>query len=110
MKNVGIDQRGKQVVRRGYGVEVAVKMQIDLLAGLDLRFSSAGGTAFHAENRPQRRLARRDDRPSADALQPLRKSDGRNGLPFTGCSGRGGGHQDKLASARECRVRKDIQL
>src|ERR1044071_1932322 len=91
-------------------MEIAVKMQIDLLARLDLGFSSAGSSAFHAEHRPQRRLARRDDGPSANALQPLRKPNGRNGLPFTGRGRRGRSHQDKLASARERRIRKDIQL
>src|ERR1051326_2499499 len=87
-----------------------MKMQVDFLAGLDLRFSSAGGAAFHAENRAQRRLAPRDDRPPANALQALREPNGRNGLPFTGSGGRGRGHQDELASARERRISKDIQL
>src|SRR5205085_3741241 len=53
MKEVSIKQRGKQVVRRGDGMKVAVKVQVDLLAGFDLRQPSAGSAAFHAEYRPK---------------------------------------------------------
>ena len=87
-----------------------MKMQIDFLAGLNLRLSSPGGSAFHAKHRPQRRLARRNDRPAANALQPLREPDGGHGLPFTGSRRRGGRYQDELASARKRRIRKNIQL
>ena len=61
-EQVRVDHRGQQVVGRGNGVKVAVEVQIDFLAGLDLRQSPAGGAALHAEDRAQRRLARGENR------------------------------------------------
>src|SRR3954452_9152815 len=97
-------------MRRGNGMEVAVKMQIDFLAGLNLRLSSTRSAAFHAKHRTERRLARSDNDFFANARQTLSKPDGGHSLPFTGGCGRGSRHQDELASARKCRITKDIQL
>jgi len=57
VEEVRVDERGEKVVRRGDGVKVAGEMQIDLLAGLDLREPAAGGAAFHAEDRAEGGLA-----------------------------------------------------
>jgi len=40
-------------VRRGNGMEIAVEMKIDFLAGLNLRFPSACGAPFHTKDRPE---------------------------------------------------------
>jgi len=52
VKEKGIDHGGEQVVRGGDGVKVAVKMEIDFLAGLDLRQTAARCAALESEDRP----------------------------------------------------------
>ncbi len=89
--------RRQQVVGQLDGVEVAGEMEVDVLHGHDLRVAAAGGPAFHAEARPQRRLAQADARLLADAVQPVAQADARGRFAFAGRRGRDGGHQDQLA-------------
>jgi hypothetical protein len=49
---VVVDQRGEQIVRRADGMQVAGKVQIDLLHRHDLGVAAAGCPAFHAEAGP----------------------------------------------------------
>ncbi len=55
--DVIVDQRREQIVRRRDGVEVAGEVEVDVLHRHDLRITAAGGTALHAERRPERGLA-----------------------------------------------------
>src|SRR5207302_1470029 len=61
VKQMSVNQRREQVVRGSNSVEVAVKVQVDLLAGLDLGEPATRGSAFHPKDRSQRWLTRADD-------------------------------------------------
>jgi hypothetical protein len=99
-----VDHRRQQIVRRRDGVEVAMEMQIDFLAGLDLGQTAARRAAFHSEHRPQRGFAGSEDRFLTDAFEALRQADGHHRFAFAGGGGRGGGNQDQLAVDRQIRV------
>jgi hypothetical protein len=58
-------------------------MQIDPIDRLERHPASAGGAAFHAEHRIERRLAQRRDRAVAELDEALRQPDGVDGLAFT---------------------------
>jgi len=45
-----IDESGEQIVGRGDGVKIAVKMEINFRAGLDLRKAATRGTALHSKD------------------------------------------------------------
>ncbi len=61
VKKMSVNQRCEQIVRRGDGVKIPMKMKIDFRAGLDLREAATRGAALHAKNRAERRFARSDD-------------------------------------------------
>ncbi len=84
VEEVRVDEGGEQVVGRGDGVEVAVEVEVDLVGGLDLAASAAGGAALHAEDRAERGLARGDEGALADALEALDEADGGDGLALAG--------------------------
>ena len=52
-----VDHRREQVVRRGYRVEIAGKMQVNVLHGRDLSVAAARRAAFYAEHGTQRRFS-----------------------------------------------------
>ena len=109
VEEVRIDHGGQQVVRGGDGMEVAVKVEIDFLAGLNLREAAAGRAALEAEDGAERGLARGDDCRAANAFKTLRQADGGNGLAFTGDGGGGGCDQYELATNREGRIGEQIE-
>ena len=86
---------GKQVVRGAYGVEVAGKVQIDVLHRHYLCISAACGTALNSENGAQGRLSQRHHGVFAYTAQTVRKSDGGSSLSLPGGSGGNGGHKYK---------------
>ncbi len=51
--NVVVNGRGKQVVSRSYGVDVAREVKVDILHGQNLGVSAAGGSAFDAKDGTQ---------------------------------------------------------
>ena len=65
---------------RGDGREVAGEVEVDVLHGHDLRVPAAGRAALHAEAGPERRLAQRDDRSLAEAVERLPEADRRRRL------------------------------
>ncbi len=89
--------RRQQVVGQFDGVEIAGEVEVDVLHGHDLGVAAAGRAAFHAEARPQRRLAEADAGPLADAVQPVAQADARRRLALAGGRRRDRGHQDQLA-------------
>src|SRR6266481_6238368 len=105
-----IDESGEQIVGRGDGVKIAVKMEINFRAGLDLRKATTRGTAFHSKDGAERRLARGNDDFLADVGEALRQADGSDGLAFS--RGRGGGRSDddQFSTALECGVGEQLQL
>ena len=72
-----IDESGEQIVGRGDGVKIAVKMEINFRAGLDLRKATTRGTAFHSKDGAEGRLARGNDDFLADVGEALRQADWR---------------------------------
>src|SRR5262249_44573314 len=110
VKNVSVNQRGEQVVRRGNGVKVAVEVKIDFLAGLDLRQSATGSSALHAEHRAERRLARSDNGLLPNFCESLGQANRGHGLAFTGSCGVRGGDQNQLAASLKSGIAEDIEL
>ena len=104
-----IDERGQQIVRRSDGVEVAVEMEIDFLAGLHLRAPAACSAALHAEDRAQRRLARGDDGLAANARQALGKADGNHRLALARRGGRGGCDKNEPAARRKFGIAQQVK-
>ena len=74
--DVIVDQRGEQVVRERNGTEIAGEMQINVFHGHYLGIAAAGGAAFHAEHRPQARLAQTNNRLLTDLVERIPETDG----------------------------------
>ena len=55
--NMIVEHGGQQVVGGADGMEVAGKVQVDVLHGDDLGPTAAGGTALYAKDGAERRLA-----------------------------------------------------
>jgi len=109
VEEMSIDQCGEQIVSRSDGVKIAMKVEIDFCAGLDLRKAASGSAALHAENRTERRLARSDDHFFAYVSEALRQADGSDGLSFSGGGGRGGSDEDQFASTLESGVAEELK-
>ena len=75
-------------------MRVAVEMEINFCARLNLRKTATGGAAFHSKYGAERRLTRGDDDFLADVGEALGKADGGDGLAFAGGGGRCGGDDD----------------
>ena len=98
VEEVGVDEGGEEVVGGGDGVEVAMKVEVDLVRGFDLGAAAAGGSALHAEDGAEGGLAGGDDGALADVLEALDEADGGDGLAFAGDGGCGGGDENELAA------------
>ena len=66
--DVIVEHCRKQVVCRSYCVKVTRKVQIDVFHRHYLRISAACRSAFYSEYRPERRLAKSDDRLLSDEV------------------------------------------
>ena len=98
MEEMGIDERGQQILRGGNRMKIAVEMEIDLFAWFNLRKAAAGGASFHSEHGPQRRLPQCNDGLFPDLRETLRKSDGSDRLAFTGNGRRGRGDENEFST------------
>jgi hypothetical protein len=76
---------------------VAVEMEIDLVARLNLRSTTSCGAAFDAKNRAKGRLPQSDYREFAELFDPLGKPDGDYSFAFTMDRRSDGGDEDELA-------------
>ena len=65
-------------------MHVAGKMQVDVFHRQDLGVTTAGSTAFDAEDRSQGRFAQGDDGFMTHVVQGLGQADSRQGLAFAG--------------------------
>ena len=110
VKDVRVDHRRQQIVRRSDGMKIAVEMQIDFFGRLDSRAPAARPSALLPEHGAQRRFPRSDDRALAQFLQPLRKADRGHRLAFAGLGGTGGRYQNQLAPFLERWVCQQAQL
>ena len=73
--DVVVDNGTKQVVCRGHSMKIAGEMQVYVLHWKHLRVAAAGGSAFNAEHRAERRLAQSDYRAFAQFPQRLTETD-----------------------------------
>jgi hypothetical protein len=86
----------QQVVGGTDGMEVAGKVQVDVLHGDDLGPTATGGTALHAKHGTERRLTQGHSALDAATAQAIGQADGRGGLTLARRRGVDGGHEDKL--------------
>ena len=105
-----VEHGSKEVVRGADGMEVAREVQVDILHGNDLRIAAARSAALHAEDRPQRRLAKRKHGLLSQTRERIGEADGRGGLALARRRGIDGGHEDELGLARHIAQRMDIDL
>ena len=108
--NAVVYHRGDQVVRRRDGVHVAREMQIDVLHRHDLRIAAARRAALHAENRAERRFAKRETRVVSLQPQSVGQSDGNGRLAFASRGRIDGCDQHKPAFLRTILQSKVIHL
>ena len=94
--NMVVEHGCQQVVGGTDGMEVAGKVQVDVLHGDDLGPTATGGTALHAKHGTERRLAQGHGALDAATTQTVGQADGRGGLTLAGGRGIDGGHEDKL--------------
>ena len=95
--DVVVQHRGQQVVGSADGMEVAGKVQIDVLHGDHLGIAAASSAALDAEHGAQRGLTQRHHGVLADLAQAVRQAHGGGGLALTGRGGSDGSDQDQLA-------------
>jgi len=92
-----VDQRRKQIVRRGDGVEVAGEVEVDVLHRHDLSVAAARRATFHAERRAERRLAKAQHRLLTNVVERVRQANGGRGLALARWRRRDRSDQDQLA-------------
>ena len=77
-------------------MEVAGKVQVDVLHRDDLGPTAAGGTTLYAKDGTERRLAQGHGALNTATAQAIGQTDGRGGLALAGGRGVDGGHEDEL--------------
>ena len=97
--DVVVEHGGEQVVCRADGMKVAGEVQVDVLHRDDLRVPASGSAALDAEDRPERRLAKRHHDVLAKLRQAVCQADGGRGLALTGGRRVDGGDEDELAGS-----------
>ena len=94
--NMVVEHGCQQVVGGTDGMEVAGKVQVDVLHGDDLGPTATGGTTLHAKHGTERRLAQGHGALDAATTQTVGQADGRGGLALAGGRGVDSGHEDEL--------------
>ena len=94
--DVVIKHGGQQVVGSTDSVEVAGKVQVDILHGDDLSPTAAGSTALNAKDGAERRLAQGHGTLDAATTQAIGQTDGRGGLALARRRWVDSGHEDEL--------------
>mgnify|MGYP002508014807 CR=1 FL=1 len=95
--NMVIQHGGQQVVGSADGVEVAGKVEVDVLHRNDLSITAAGSAALDAEDGSQGGLPQGDQNVLAQLLHAVGQTDGSGGLALAGGGGVDGGDQNQLA-------------
>ncbi|MPN00432.1 hypothetical protein SDC9_147627 [bioreactor metagenome] len=104
--NVIVQHGGQQIVCRAHGMEIPGEVKVNFLHGHHLGIAAAGGSALHAEHRPQGRLPQGQHGFFAQLGQGVRQADAGGGLSFSGGGGVDGGHQNQpplLGAGFPCR-------
>ena len=94
--NMVVEHGCQQVVGGTDGMEVAGKVQVDVLHGDDLRPAAASGAALDTKDRAERRLTQGHSALDAATAQAVGQADGRGGLALACGRGIDSGHEDKL--------------
>ena len=96
LHDVVIDHRGEQVVCGTYRVDIAGKMQVNILHRHYLRIAASTGSALYAEHRTERRLAQRRGGAFPDMPQRIGKPYRSRGLALARGSRCDGGDKNEL--------------
>jgi len=104
-----VDERDEGVVRGRDRVEVAREVQVDVLHRQNLRSTAACAGALHAQHRPDRRLAQRDDRSASGPGERVGKPDRHRRLALAGRRGAHSAHEHESAESTRRQLR-DIHL
>ena len=91
-----IEHGGQQVVGSTDGMEVAGKVQVDVLHGNDLGPTAASGTALDAKDGTERRLTQGHGALDTATTQAIGQTDGRGGLALARGRWVDSGHEDEL--------------
>ena len=94
--NMVVEHGGQQVVGSTDGMEVAGKVQVDILHGDDLSPAAAGSAALNAKDGAERRLAQGHGALDAATAQAVGQTDGRGGLALARRRWVDSGHEDEL--------------
>ena len=94
--DVVIEHGGQQVVGSTDGMEVAGKVQVDVLHGNDLGPTAASGTALDAKDGTERRLTQGHGALDTATTQAIGQTDGRGGLALARGRWVDSGHEDEL--------------
>ena len=94
--NMVVEHCGQQVIGSTDSVEVAGKVQVDILHGDDLSPAAAGSTALNAKDGAERRLAQGHGTLDAATTQAIGQTDGRGGLALARRRWVDSGHEDEL--------------
>ncbi|CUN76796.1 Uncharacterised protein [Collinsella aerofaciens] len=94
--DVVIKHGGQQVIGGTDSVEVAGKVQVDVLHRDDLGPTAAGGTTLNAKDGAERRLAQGHGTLDAAATQAIGQTDGRGGLALARRRWVDSGHEDEF--------------
>ena len=96
-EDVVVEHGAEQVVRRRDGVQIARKVQVDILHGHDLRVAAARGAPLDAEHGAEGRLAESQAHLFAQARHAVGKANRNRRLPLARRGGIDGGHEDEFA-------------
>ena len=108
--HVIIHHGAQQVIGCGDGVQVAGKVQVDILHGHDLRIAAAGSAAFQAEHRPQRGFPQGQHGVFAQLAHSVRQRHGHRGFSFPGGGGVDGRHQHQPGAGVPLGQRRRVHL
>ena len=95
--DVVVQQGGNHVVCRGDGVEVASKVQVNLVHRQNLCIAAAGSTAFHAKAGTQRGFAQSHHGLLANAVHTQSQTHADGGLAYASLGGSDGRNQYQAA-------------
>ena len=94
--NMVVEHGSQQVIGGANSMEVAGKVQVDILHGDDLSPAAAGGAALYAKDGTERRLTQGHSALDAATAQTIGQTDSRGGLALAGGRGIDSGHEDEL--------------
>jgi hypothetical protein len=101
VEEMGVNQRGEQILRGGNRMKIAMEMKVDLFAGLDLRESAPSGATFGPEKGTEGGLPGGNDRSLPESREALSKSDCCDGFALAGNRWRRRRNENEFSAPRE---------